>query len=218
MTGGRAVTIDRMTVLVLDSRWPNQIPIDVAARISAPVEFTGEVPVSVRWDLGDLVDKRSDATAGWGWLITTDPAAPEVQARVERGETVVTVASLEDPVKQAADVMATARKRGEWEQAQTHETLLEYLDQEAGEFAEAVTSKASDEELKKELSDLLLQVLFHSEIASERHAFAFADVAAAFTEKMRSRAPYLFDGSTGTVAKAEQDRLWEEGKARERGR
>ena len=70
--------------------------------------------------------------------------------------------------------------------------------------------------LKSELSDLLLQILFHAELASERGAFDFSDVADAFVQKMRRRAPYLFDGSTGPVDKATQDRLWEEGKAREK--
>ena len=69
--------------------------------------------------------------------------------------------------------------------------------------------------MKHELADVLLQVLFHAEIADERGAFDFGDVAAAFVAKMRSRAPYLFDGSTGLVDQATQDRLWAEGKARE---
>lgn len=120
-------------------------------------------------------------------------------------------------MREAIRVMHAARTRGEWERSMTHEKLLPFLAEEAAEVAEAVTMDAPDVELKKELSDLLLQVLFHAEIASERGAFDFDDVAAAFVSKMRSRAPYLFDGSVGPVDTATQDRLWAEGKARERG-
>lgn len=205
-------------MLVLDPRWPNLIPMDVVARVQGPVEFTSEVPVSVRWDFTDLVpsgEADSHPQMGWGWLVTTDPKNPDVVQRVARGESLVEVASRADSVFAAVSTMAQARRRGEWERGQTHESLLYYLEQEAGEFSEAVRTHAGDDELKKELSDLLLQVLFHAEIAQERDAFDFGDVAGAFVEKMRSRAPYLFDGSTGPVGVEEQDRLWAEGKARE---
>ena len=97
----------------------------------------------------------------------------------------------------------------------THERLLPYLKEEAAELAEAIEEQAGDEELKKELADVLLQVLFHAELAAERGAFTFADVAHAFVTKMQSRAPYLFGGSEGTVDIAAQDRFWAEGKAKE---
>lgn len=190
-----------MTVLVLDPRWPTMIPFDV--RITGRVQFTAEVPVSVRWAL-EVGEGTGD------WLVTTDPADPQVRERA--GEDVIEVPSRRDPVFRAVETMRQARRRGEWERAMTHESLLPYLEEEAREFAEAV--RAGDEqELKKELSDVLLQVLFHSEIAE---GFGFADVAQAFVDKLRSRAPYLFDGSTGVVGIEEQDRLWAEGKARER--
>ena len=112
--------------------------------------------------------------------------------------------------------MRAARSRGEWEMAQTHETLITYLEQETNELIEAIRNQHPDEALKKELSDLLLQILFHAEIASRRGAFAFPDVAQAFVDKMKNRAPYLFDGSTGTVPVDKQDRLWAEGKRKEK--
>lgn len=204
-----------MSVLVLDPRWPDMVPIDVAIRVEGPVAFTDEVPVCARWNFGDLV--RGEDSTGRGWLVTTDLSDPSVQTRIDAGEPVITVPSLNDPLHQALRVMHDARTRGEWEMTQTHESLLFYLEQESTEFAEAVRNGHGDEELKKELSDLLLQVLFHAEIADQRGAFTFADVAQAFLDKMKNRAPYLFDGSTGTVSVEEQDRLWEEGKRRERG-
>lgn len=187
------------------------VPVDVAQTLVGPLEFTAEVPVSVRWSLNPA------STVGTPWLVTTDPTDPQVRERVAAGEEIVTAPSLEDPVAEALRVMREARRRGEWERSMSHESLVPYLREESEELAEAIESGAGDEELKKELSDVLLQVLFHAEIAAERGAFGFADVAAAFVEKMRSRAPYFFDGSTGSVDIATQDRLWAEGKARENG-
>ncbi|WP_288831399.1 MazG nucleotide pyrophosphohydrolase domain-containing protein [uncultured Corynebacterium sp.] len=197
-----------MTILVLDPRWPDMIPLGVASRITGPVEYTSEVPVSVRWALADV-----PAGAAGGWLVTTDACDPGVVKRAE-SEDLIAVPSLADPVLEAVETMRRARERGEWERAMTHESLLPYLEEESREFAEAVRG-GGDAELKKELSDVLLQVLFHAELARERGAFDFADVAGAFVEKMKSRAPYLFDGSAGLVAVEEQERLWAEGKSRE---
>ncbi|SDL86706.1 XTP/dITP diphosphohydrolase [Corynebacterium mycetoides] len=203
-----------MSVLVLDPRWPDMVPINVAIRVEGPIAFTDEVPVSARWNFGDLV--RGEDATGQGWLVTTDPGDPAVRKRLSRGEPLIEVTSRHDPINEAQRVMHVARSRGEWERAQTHESLLTYLEQESAEFAEAVRTRQDDAELKKELSDLLLQVLFHAEIADQRGAFTFADVAQAFVDKLKNRAPYLFDGSTGTVPGDVQDRLWAEGKKRER--
>ncbi|WJY68528.1 MazG nucleotide pyrophosphohydrolase domain-containing protein [Corynebacterium auris] len=197
-----------MTILVLDPRWPDMIPLGVVSRIRGPVEYTSEVPVSVRWALADVAAGESG-----GWLVTTDARDPDVVKRA-RGEELVAVPSLEDPVAEAVGTMRRARERGEWERAMTHESLLSYLEEEAREFAAAVRG-GDDAEIRKELSDVFLQVLFHSELARERGAFDFTDVAAAFVDKMKSRAPYLFDGSAGLVGLEEQERLWAEGKRRE---
>ena len=197
------------TVLLLDPRWPSLIPLHLAGRICGDVAFTAEVPVSVRWAL--------NVEGGRGrWLISTNPDDPEVARWVEEGAVMERVDSLDDPVFQATRTMHAARRRGEWEQAMTHESLLPFLREEAAEVAEAIEGNLLDDALKSELSDLLLQILFHAELASERGAFEFSDVADAFVQKMRRRAPYLFDGSTGPVDKATQDRLWEEGKAEEK--
>lgn len=191
-----------MVVLVLDPRWPEMIPAQIINQIRGPVTYTEDVPNHAR------CLPSTDAT-GQPWLVTTDESAAPADADIIR------VPSLDDPVYQATRVMHAARTRGEWEQAMTHTTLLPYLREEAAELAEAIEQEASEQELLKELADVFLQVLFHSEIASERGAFSFPDVAGAFVAKMRSRAPYIFDGSTGPVDIETQDRLWAEGKARE---
>ena len=201
-----------MTILVLDPRWPDMIPLAAATSLAGPIAYTDEVPVSVRWNLGDIAVTESAE----GTLVTTDATAPAVQERFKAGERVIEAPSLGDPLFQAQSVMHTARTRGEWEMAQTHESLIEYLEQETAELIDAIRNHHPDDALKKELSDLLLQVLFHAEIASRRGAFSFPDVAQAFVDKMKNRAPYFFDGSTGTVPVDEQDRMWAEGKKREK--
>lgn len=195
-----------MTVLLLDQRWPTMIPMELVALVKTPLRYTDEVPIKVRWNLGDLVSQES-AT---GTLVSTDMWDPQVQAAIAAGAEVVEVPTRRDPIAQAQQLMARARKIGQWEAQQTHESLLPYLAEEAAEFSEAVVEGADAERLRDELSDIFLQVLFHAEIADD---FELADVAAAFVEKMRVRAPYLFDASrTQMVPVAEQERLWQEGK------
>lgn len=202
-----------MTVVVLDPRWPNQIPLEAIGRITAPVEFSSEVPVSVRWNFDGVVAVGEQQ--GSGTLVTTELDSPEVRARRDAGEKVIVAASLSDPLFEAQVVMARANRIGEWEASQTHTSLLPYLEEEAYEFAEAVRDGASDPELLSELGDVFLQVLFHAEIASRRGAFDMGDVAGSFVKKMRSRSPYLFDGTESVVSVEEQERFWAEGKAKE---
>ncbi|MDR7328907.1 MazG nucleotide pyrophosphohydrolase domain-containing protein [Corynebacterium guangdongense] len=203
-----------MTVLILDDRWPTLIPLEAHGRIENPVTFTGEVPISVRWNFDSLIS--GEDVTGRGTLVTTDPDDPEVLARAGRGEHVIEAQSRRDPVRRSVEVMRRAVSLGEWEAGQTHESLLPYLEEEAAEFAEAVRSGAGDTELRRELGDVYLQILFHAEIASRRGAFDFADVAQSFVDKLRSRAPYLFDGTTLPVGVDEQNRLWAEGKQAEK--
>ena len=197
------------TVLLLDPRWPSLVPLHLVGRIAGNVTFTDDVPAGIRSALA--TQKGADS-----WLVSTDEDAPEVARWLADGASLERAASLDDPVYQAARTMHAARRRGEWEQAMTHESLLPFLREEAEEVAQAIEDDLPMDALRSELADLLLQILFHAELASERGAFDFSDVADAFVQKMRRRAPYLFDGSTGPVDKATQDRLWEEGKAREK--
>lgn len=206
-----------MTVLLLDARWPTMIPVDALAALAGPLSYTEEVAIPVRWHLGDLV-REGD---GPGVLVSTNPRAEEVRTRLAAGELCFRAPSLEDPVGEAVAVMEQACSRGEWESSQTHGSLIPYLREETEEFAEAVgqweSGQADEEELLRELGDILLQVFFHAELAARRGAFSFGDVAASFVAKMRSRSPYFFDGSTGMVTREEQDAAWAEGKRREAG-
>ncbi|WP_296103954.1 MazG nucleotide pyrophosphohydrolase domain-containing protein [uncultured Corynebacterium sp.] len=124
-------------------------------------------------------------------------------------------------IEEAISVMSRALRQGEWEQSQSHRSLLAYLREEVEELSQSVETwqpgdLASEKRLCDELSDILLQVLFHAEIANRRGAFDIGHVAASFVHKMRMRAPYLFEEIERPVALDEQNRLWEEGKRRER--
>ncbi|MGX4761637.1 MazG nucleotide pyrophosphohydrolase domain-containing protein [Corynebacterium minutissimum] len=202
-----------MTVLLLDPRWPTMIPLEAHGKLLGPAVFTDEVPVKVRWNFDELL--CGEDPEGKGVLVSTNASDPEVRALLDASHDLILAPSLDDPLWQAREVMSKARSIGEWERDQTHDTLLPYLAEESAEFADAVREGASDAELLKELGDVLLQVLFHAEIAARRGAFTLDDVAASFVNKMRSRAPYLFDGTEDVVGVEEQERLWAEGKARE---
>ncbi|HSL38615.1 MAG TPA: MazG nucleotide pyrophosphohydrolase domain-containing protein [Arthrobacter sp.] len=81
--------------------------------------------------------------------------------------------------------------------ALTHESLVEYLLEEAYEVAETIETAGGDAELKAELGDVLLQVVLHARLAQERGAFDLDDVARGLTAKMIRRNPHVFrpDGS-----------------------
>src|SRR5687767_3855974 len=104
-------------------------------------------------------------------------------------------------------LMRDLRKRCEWDAAQTHESLRPYLIEEANELDDAIRL-ANDKLLREELGDVLLQVLFHSVLAEERGAFAFADVADGLITKMKARHPHLY----GDAAKEP----WEKMKSKHR--
>jgi ATP diphosphatase len=103
------------------------------------------------------------------------------------------------------------RERGcEWDGAQTFETIAPYTIEEAYEVADACTRGDMDD-LRDELGDLLLQVIFHSRIAEEAGAFDFDQVATAIADKMERRHPHIFaDMAEGG------HHLWEAIKAEER--
>ena len=94
-------------------------------------------------------------------------------------------------------IMAELRVHCPWMGALTHESLVEYLLEEAFEVAETIETAGGDAELKAELGDVLLQVVLHARLAQERGAFDFDDVARGLTAKMIRRNPHVFrpDGS-----------------------
>jgi MazG family protein len=101
-----------------------------------------------------------------------------------------------------------------WDVQQSFATIAPYTIEEAYEVAAAIEDGDLGE-LKDELGDLLLQVVFHARMAEEAGAFAFEDVAAAISDKMIRRHPHVFGGESAETA--EDVKLsWEEIKAAER--
>ncbi len=115
---------------------------------------------------------------------------------------------------EALDLMKDLRRRCEWDAAQTHESLRPYLIEEAYEVDDAIRS-GDDLQLKGELGDLLLQVVFHARMAQESGAFDFSDVVAAISDKMTRRHPHVFAHAVVADA-ATQSRAWDMHKRAER--
>lgn len=111
-------------------------------------------------------------------------------------------------------IMARLRdpQRGcEWDLAQDFASIAPYTIEEAYEVADAIERDAM-EELREELGDLLLQVVFHARMAQERDLFAFEDVARAISDKMEARHPHIFGSAEGSM----DETRWEALKAQER--
>ena len=117
------------------------------------------------------------------------------------------------------DIMARLRDPVDgcpWDVKQSFATIAPYTIEEAYEVADAI-ARDDMPELREELGDLLLQVVFHSRMAEEAGHFAFADVAQAISDKMVERHPHVF-GEARFADEAEQKVDWETRKAEERQR
>lgn len=101
-----------------------------------------------------------------------------------------------------------------WDLQQSFATIAPYTIEEAYEVADAI-ARANLPDLKDELGDLLLQVVFHSRMAQEQGAFDFGGVVEAITEKLIRRHPHVFGKQTG-MSPQEVKSLWHEIKAREK--
>ena len=121
---------------------------------------------------------------------------------------------LQLPIDRLLAIMARLRdpERGcEWDLAQDFTSIAPFTIEEAYEVADAI-ARNDMTELRDELGDLLFQVVFHARIAQEAGHFAFADVAAAISDKMEARHPHIFAAAGGTMDEAG----WEDLKAQER--
>lgn len=126
-------------------------------------------------------------------------------------------ASASDPTRELLAIMARLRdpERGcAWDLEQTFATIAPYTLEEAYEVADAI-ERGNLADLREELGDLLLQVVFHAQMAREQGAFDFDDVARGIGEKLVRRHPNVF-GDVRVADSAEQTRMWEEQKAREK--
>ncbi|MCR5978654.1 nucleotide pyrophosphohydrolase [Gordonia jinghuaiqii] len=219
-----------MTVVLLDPAQPDLIPIRARGRLSGPVKVTEDVPAAMLWELDhvepvfeDSAD-NGDSDGGDSVLVSTDPGHPLVRARIARGEEVIAAATKppEQPASgtallESVALMDTLRRNGPWESTQTHHSLRRYLLEEVYELLDAIES-GDPVELKEELGDLLLQVLFHARIAADDPdaPFDIDDVARSFTSKVMGRTPGVLSGAHSDLET--QIREWEEHKAAEKQR
>jgi ATP diphosphatase len=131
---------------------------------------------------------------------------------------------MPDPAQSAAvqlgrllDIMAALRTPDTgcpWDLEQTFATIAPYTIEEAYEVADAI-DRGHMSDLKEELGDLLLQVVYHARMAEEQSAFAFAEVAAGVADKMVRRHPHVFGTPEQRAAGAPKG-FWEKAKDAER--
>jgi NTP pyrophosphatase (non-canonical NTP hydrolase) len=124
-------------------------------------------------------------------------------------------------VDRLVEVVAALREHCLWTAALTHEGLVEYLVEESYELVETIERHRPDDELRGELADVLLQVVLHARIASERGAFDLEGIARTLTEKMIRRNTHVF-AADGTLRESFPDsieeivRSWDAAKRAER--
>jgi nucleoside triphosphate diphosphatase len=121
-------------------------------------------------------------------------------------------------ISRLIEIMAALRTPGTgcpWDLEQNFSTIVPYTIEEAYEVADAI-SRGDFDDLREELGDLLLQVVYHAQMAEERHAFAFGDVVEAITTKLIRRHPHVFADKDGNIQPAGVKSAWERIKAQEK--
>ncbi|MDQ4025491.1 MAG: MazG family protein [Actinomycetota bacterium] len=183
-------------------------------------------------EAGPFDDEPDAAQAAWA--LVADPPSPRVRELADAGATVtsgaapapdaVTAAQGAPVARRAAArfgslALVMARLRGPggcpWDAEQTHESLRVHLLEEAHEVLEAIDEGAFGDELEEELGDLLLQVVFHAQLAADDGRFDVAGVAERIVAKLLHRHPHVF-GDVVVGGAADVVANWEAIKAREK--
>lgn len=203
-----------MTVILVDPRRPSLVPVEAVELLTGDVQYTEEMPVKVPWSLPSArpVSTGEDAAV----LLSSDRQHPAVQARLIAGERLLAAPEPQpgERLVDAVAIMDRLRTAGPWESEQTHDSLRRYLLEETYELFDAV--RGGDlHELRDELGDVLLQVLFHARIAEEasHRSFSIDDVADALVRKLGNRVPAVLAGES--ISLEDQLAQWEERKALE---
>ncbi len=121
-------------------------------------------------------------------------------------------------ISRLLDIMAALRTPGTgcpWDLEQNFATIAPYTVEEAYEVADAI-ARGDLDDLRDELGDLLLQVVFHARMAEEKDAFAFGDVVEAISRKMIRRHPHVFADKNGRLTPSDVKGAWERIKAEEK--
>jgi XTP/dITP diphosphohydrolase len=204
-----------MTVILVDPRRPSLVPVEAIELLTGELAYTEEIPPTVPWSLPSArpVFDGADVPV----LLSSDPGHPAVVARVAAGENVIGAPSAQrgERLIDAVALMDRLRSDGPWESEQTHDSLRRYLLEETYELFDAVRGGNADD-LREELGDVLLQVLFHARIAEDapQHPFTIDDVADALLRKLGNRVPGVLAGKQ--ISLEQQIAEWDERKAQEK--
>ncbi len=203
-----------MTVVLVDPRRPSLVPVEAVALLAGDVQYTEEMPVKVPWSLPASRPAYTGDDAPV--LLSSDPNHPMVKARLAAGARLISAPNPQpgERLLDAVAIMDTLRTSGPWEGEQTHDSLRRYLLEETYELFDAVRGGNADE-LREELGDVLLQVLFHARIAEDalEVPFGIDEVADALVRKLGHRVPAVLAGES--VSLEDQLAQWEERKAME---
>lgn len=206
-----------MTVVLVDPRRPSLMPIDALVLLTGDVQYTEELPVKVPWSLPAGRPAYGDADNPAPVLLSSDPEHPQVRARLAAGEKLIAADGSQpgERLIDAVTMMDKLRTNGPWESEQTHDSLRRYLLEETYELFDAVRGGNADD-VREELGDVLLQVLFHARIAEDAplHPFGIDDVADTLIRKLGNRVPAVLAGQE--ISLEDQIAQWEERKALEK--
>lgn len=207
-----------MTVVLVDPRRPALVPVEAIGLLVGEVAYTEEMPLAVPC-LPASLPAAHPVHDGFvaPVLLSSDRNHPAVVARLAAGEQLLAAPgpSTGERLIDAVAMMDRLRTTGPWERDQTHDSLRRFLLEETYELFDAVHSGDADE-LRAELGDVLLQVLFHARIAQEAPARAFTidDVADTLIRKLGNRAATVLAGET--ISRDDQLAQWEQRKASEK--
>jgi XTP/dITP diphosphohydrolase len=206
-----------MTVVLVDPRRPSLVPVEAIDLLTGDVQYTEEMPVKVPWSLPAARPAYDGEDAPV--LLSSDSDHPAVKARLAAGDRLIAApeAAPGERLVDAVAMMDKLRTSGPWEGEQTHDSLRRYLLEETYEVFDAVRGGNADE-LREELGDVLLQVLFHARIAEDapQHPFTIDDVADSLVRKLGNRVPAVLAGES--ISLDEQLAQWEERKKLEKSR
>jgi XTP/dITP diphosphohydrolase len=203
-----------MTVVLVDPRRPSLVPVEAIGLLAGDVQYTEEMPVRVPWSLPAARPSHDGEDAPV--LLSSDADHPQVTARLAAGEQLISAPGPQpgERLVDAVTLMDKLRSTGPWESEQTHDSLRRYLLEETYELFDAVRG-GDAQQLREELGDVLLQVLFHARIAEDAAVLPFGidDVADSLVRKLINRAPGVLGGQP--ISLDEQLAQWEERKAQE---
>lgn len=204
-----------MTVVLVDPRRPALVPVEAIELLTGVVHYTEELPPKVVWGLPSASPVGTGEPAPV--LLSSNSDHPQVRARLAAGARLIAAPEPQrgERLLEAVEVMDRLRTNGPWESRQTHDSLRRYLLEETYELFDAVRG-GDAEELRGELGDVLLQVLFHARIAEDApaHPFTIDDVADALIRKLANRVPAVLAGEQ--ISLEDQIAQWEERKATEK--